>query len=80
MSWRSIPLTSPAPPLEEMAEGEMEGGDVQTAEVHFVPPEGDLQVVELDDEDDVVIEEDVVVLEEGDATGVEKVEEEDDVE
>ena len=54
-----------------MAEGEREGG-VETFEVLFVPLEGDLEVIS--DDEDVVIEEDVVVVDEGDAAEVEKLE------
>ena len=69
---RRIPSTPPAPALhEEVAEGEREGG-VETFEVPFVPLEGDLEVIS--DDEDVMIEEDGVVVDEGDAAEVEKLE------
>ena len=73
LQWVSAYSLNPSstPHHEGVAEGEREGG-VETAEVNFVPLEGDLGVSN----------DDVVVLNEGDAVGVEKLEGEknDDVE
>ena len=63
-----VPSNPPAPPPEEVAEGEREDDEVETCEVNFVPlednddvvveAEGDIIVDSDSDDDDVVIQDD----------------------